>query len=80
MQLTVNDVREVIKMARERGEQPDLSRRDLSNMQFFKADLQGVNLSRADLTGANLTRADLNQANLNGADLSGANFLSRWRK
>ena len=41
MQLREADVRELVELARERGQRPDLSRKDLSKLQFFKADLSG---------------------------------------
>lgn len=64
----------------------DLSRLDLSGLDFRGAELNRVNLEASDLRGANLERANLsgarlNQANLNDAtlafaNLTGANLLN----
>lgn len=69
--LSREEVEEIVQVAREKGERPNLSGTDLGG-----ADLRQVNLSMADLSQANLNRTNLSQADLNGANLSGAN-LSR---
>ncbi len=66
--LTREQVEQIIKEARAKGERLDLSWANLE-----ETDLSGVDLSWADLSGANLFLADLSEANLKGADLSGAN-------
>ncbi len=69
--LTREQAEEIVRKARERGEEPDLT----------EANLSGVNLSGADLSGANLWGATLNGADLSGANLSGAlldNVAMRW--
>jgi uncharacterized protein YjbI with pentapeptide repeats len=82
--LTRADVERIVKEAREKGERPDLSDTDLSQVglsraNLSEADLKGTDLSRtnlngADLYGANLSRARLSGADLYGADLSGADL------
>ena len=82
--LTREQVLELAKLAYERGEKPDLSGRDLSDLGLFHArlpeadlsqsDLRQVVLTRADLNGADLSKPDLTEANLTQASLRGANL------
>jgi uncharacterized protein YjbI with pentapeptide repeats len=67
--LTREQVEQIVREARERGEKPDLS----------GVDLDGVNLGRGlplwgKLDGADLTRAYFGEADLSKANLSGANL------
>ena len=67
-----------------RRDHPEITKLDLSSIDFsfvnlrlanlHEADLDGANLRNTDLNGANLSRADLHRANLSGADLSGAHL------
>ena len=52
----------------------NLSKLDLSNINFKYANLRGTNLKGANLSQASLERADLYQSNLEGAQLIGTNF------
>jgi uncharacterized protein YjbI with pentapeptide repeats len=61
---------EIVKIAREKKEIPNLRGADLQN-----ADLRGANLQYVDLQYANLQDADLRGANLRGADLQDAHLL-----
>ena len=69
-----DDVLEIIREARYRGETPNLRKADLRGANLRKADLYGSNLRGADLHGANLSWADLLQADLRGAKLHLANL------
>ncbi|MDU5809264.1 MAG: pentapeptide repeat-containing protein [Finegoldia magna] len=77
-----DDVLEIIREARYRGETPNLRKADLRGANLRKADLYGSNLRgadlhEADLRGANLHLANLRGANLYGVDLRGANLYGR---
>jgi uncharacterized protein YjbI with pentapeptide repeats len=55
---------------------PDLSKSDLSVMDFGGANIRCANLSGVDLSEANLSGVDLSEANLSGVDLRCADL--RW--
>ena len=57
---------------------PDLSRADLSYLQFCGGNLIEANLKKATLYYANLRNVNLDDACLNGAGLLGANFTSAY--
>lgn len=57
--MTRDECLNIVKLARENNETPNL---------------RGANLRWADLSGANLSGANLHGANLSGADLSGADI------
>ena len=74
MQLTKENLNEVLKkhdlwLSGDGGERADLYGADLC-----EADLREANLCEADLRGADLHGADLCWADLHGADLRGANL------
>jgi hypothetical protein len=88
--LSRDEVEEIVRVAREKGERPDLrgvdlkeldlSGADLGEADFFGADLSGAQLVKANLNGASLVGAilietNLSRAKIRGADLSGA-FLN----
>jgi len=52
----------------------DMSKTDLSHLNFNDANLRGANLMKTDLSGANLTRANLSEAHMMKTDLSGTNL------
>jgi hypothetical protein len=78
--LTREQVEQIVREARERGERPDLSKADLSwadlswanltEANLTEANLSGTDLSYADLSEADLTEAILTQTNLNGTNFS----------
>lgn len=87
--LTQEQVKQLVREARERGERPDLNESDLNGADLSGADLSladltgailtgailiGTDLRRADLRDADLRDADLRDANLRGANLRGANL------
>ncbi len=74
--LTREQVEQIVKEAREKGERPNLSGAKLSRANLSGANLSRAKLSGANFSGANLSRANLSRANLSEANLSGAN-LSR---
>ena len=84
VKLTSEQVLELAALAYGRGDKPDLSSRDLSDLGLFQArlpeadlsesDLRQVVLTKADLRGAQLEGANLNHADLREADLSGARY------
>ncbi len=64
------EIKQIIKSARERGEKPNLSELDLSETDLSFFDLKNVilsgrlgNLICADLRGANLLEVDLSEVN-----------------
>lgn len=72
-----DDVINLLRVASERGERPNLRGANLSgaNLRYAnlsRADLSYANLEFADLRGADLGFADLYDANLRGVDLRGA--------
>jgi hypothetical protein len=83
--LSREEVLEIVRVAREKGERPDLRGPDLRAVNLSAADLSGVDLRGVDLIGANfvstnLSKADLSEAhlgevNLSIANLSGANLI-----
>ena len=48
-ELTQKEVIQIIKTARDQGEQPNLRRYDLSSVGLFATDLSGIDLSEANL-------------------------------
>jgi hypothetical protein len=72
-------VKELVRLAIEKGECVDLQGVDLRGADLQGADLQGADLKcadlrRADLRGADLQRADLRRAYLQGVDLQGVDL------
>jgi hypothetical protein len=68
--LSREEVEEIVREAREKGERPDLSTANLSGTDLSEAELTRANLSAANLSTANLSGADLSMTYLNRADLS----------
>lgn len=66
-ELTLQEIKELVRSAREKKDKPNFRRKKL-----VEADLYRVDLAGADFTKADLRRADLTFANLEGAILSGA--------
>ncbi|MDR2460529.1 MAG: pentapeptide repeat-containing protein [Deltaproteobacteria bacterium] len=56
----------------EEGKAPDLSNKNLSDLDLQAFNLKHANLSGAYLRGANLKGLDLSEANLNGASIKNA--------
>ncbi len=64
--------REAFNQAVAKGQVPDFSNQNLSDLDLCGFNLRNANLSGAYLRGANLGGQDLSWANLNGASLKGA--------
>jgi uncharacterized protein YjbI with pentapeptide repeats len=67
-------VNELIRVSKEKEQQPDLCYADLSCANLRYANLRYADLRYADLRSANLSYADLRSANLSYADLRSANL------
>lgn len=67
--LSREEVLEIVRVAKEKGERPDFSTVDLSGLDLSEVELTRANFSAADLSAANLSRANLSMSYLNRADL-----------
>ena len=72
--MTRDEVFQIIKKAREKGEQADLHGADLHGADLRFADLYRSDLYRSDLREANLSMADMLLAYLRGVNLSMADL------
>ena len=70
--MTIEELKQIVKEAREKFVRPNLCGADLRDADLRDADLRGANLRDADLRGAGLYGADLRDADLRDADLRGA--------
>lgn len=64
--------RDAFNLSVAKGQVPDLSNQNLSDLELCGFNLRNANLSGAYLRGANLGGQDLSEANLHGASLKGA--------
>ncbi|MDR2946559.1 MAG: pentapeptide repeat-containing protein [Candidatus Adiutrix sp.] len=71
-QILFEENREAFNRAVEKGQRPDFSNQNLSDLDLSGFNLKTANLAGAYLRGANLNGQDLSEANLHGASLKQA--------